>query len=71
MGQQTSSNGFLTKKDIIYWMTIVACLIGPYLVHERRISDMATDVAVIKSQMIDMKELLNKHVEGERGVASN
>ena len=48
-------NGFLTLKDIVYWLAIVGAFIGPYFLHERRISVMATDIAVIKVELNTVK----------------
>jgi hypothetical protein len=62
-------NGFITLKDVVYWIAIVAALIGPYLIHERRIADMQTDIALIKFQLGEVKVMVQKHLDESRGVS--
>lgn len=52
-------NGFLTLKDIVYWIAIMVALIGPYMIHERRIADMAADISLLKFQVTEIGRRLD------------
>jgi len=62
-------NGFLTLRDIVYWIVIMGAVVGPYFLHERRIGEMSTnfavrmgemstDIAVIKVQITEINQRL-------------
>jgi uncharacterized protein YhhL (DUF1145 family) len=53
-------NGYITIKDVCYWLTIIIALVGPYFLHERRIAEIATDIAVIKVQIAEINKQLEK-----------
>jgi hypothetical protein len=64
-------NGFLTLKDVVYWIAISAALIGPYLIHERCIATITTDIAVIKFQISEIKDMVKQHLEESKKMSYN
>jgi hypothetical protein len=69
MAKDNNGNGFLTKKDVAYWIALFVVIIGPYFIHERRIAEMASDIAVIKSQVADIKESVKAHITESKGIS--
>jgi hypothetical protein len=60
MPQELSDNNTLTKKDVAYWIALFIVIIGPYMIHERRISDMSGDIKVIKQQITEINLRLSE-----------
>ena len=68
---QENHNNTETKilTHLVYWLAIIGALIGPYLVHERRIADMKTDIAVVKTEVITIRTMLEQHIENDKSIS--
>ena len=69
MAQENHNGETKILTHLVYWLAIIGALVGPYLVHERRIADMKTDIAVVKAEVVTIRTMLERHIVNDKRIS--